>query len=292
MDAHPLRREIIVNGVVNDLVNRQELSLVFRLQDQTGSSPSEVVRAYTVTRDTLRLSELWMSIDALDGRVPADVQMGLLLAENQRVEWITRWLLRQRRGPIAVMAELERYAHGVVEVLSRLPDLLVPRDRESFEADVAALACDQVPLELARRVAGAKSMPSLLDVVELSAEMAEPADAVCATYFAVGERLQLGWLREQIDALPSDSQWEMLARLALQEDLYGAYRAATRSVLATRHIQASKDRIDAWVSANQDAARRCDLVIGDIRSGERPDAGTLGVVLRAINNFISGTSAG
>jgi len=185
-----------------------------------------------------------------------------------------------------------RYADGVAELMSRLADLLVPDEREAYEQGVAALADVGVPIDLARRVESAKVLPSPLDVVELAVDTGDRIDVVGAAYFAVGERLQLGWLRDQINALPSDNQWEMLAQLALQEDLYGAYRAATRSLLATPSHSGLPDRLKAWVSANRAATDRCDLVMNDIRAGEAPDAGTLGVALREIQGLIKAATLG
>jgi glutamate dehydrogenase len=47
---HRLKREIIATQVTNSLVNRMGASFVLRMQEDTGASPGDVARAYTIAR--------------------------------------------------------------------------------------------------------------------------------------------------------------------------------------------------------------------------------------------------
>ena len=49
--AHPLRREIIVTQVVNDLVNGAGMTFWPRLEGETGAGPAELTRANFVARE-------------------------------------------------------------------------------------------------------------------------------------------------------------------------------------------------------------------------------------------------
>ena len=51
MESHPLRREIIVTSVVNDLVNGAGMTFFHRLSEETAASASELVRANFVARE-------------------------------------------------------------------------------------------------------------------------------------------------------------------------------------------------------------------------------------------------
>ena len=42
---------------------------------ETGAEPADVARAYTVVRESFDLRSLWARIEALDNRVPAEVQL-------------------------------------------------------------------------------------------------------------------------------------------------------------------------------------------------------------------------
>ena len=51
MESHPLRREIIITQVVNDLVNGAGITFFHRLSEETGASVDELVRANFVARE-------------------------------------------------------------------------------------------------------------------------------------------------------------------------------------------------------------------------------------------------
>ncbi len=53
MESHPLRRQIIVTSVVNDLVNGAGMTFFPRLSEETNASAEELVRANFVAREIL-----------------------------------------------------------------------------------------------------------------------------------------------------------------------------------------------------------------------------------------------
>ena len=89
-----------------------------------------------------------------------------------------------------------------------------------------------VPPELARRVAG---MPSMLRAVRhrrgRRGDRSRARRRCCATYFRLGSRLELNWLRDRIIELPRANRWQALARAALRDDLFNLHRELTREVL-------------------------------------------------------------
>ncbi|HEU5455244.1 MAG TPA: NAD-glutamate dehydrogenase domain-containing protein, partial [Nocardioides sp.] len=58
MEAHPLRREIVITQVVNDLVNGAGMTFVPRLSGETGASAAELTRANFVAREIFGSLEL------------------------------------------------------------------------------------------------------------------------------------------------------------------------------------------------------------------------------------------
>ena len=89
-----------------------------------------------------------------------------------------------------------------------------------------------MPIELARRVAAMPLLSMSLDVVEIAAVSERSTEVVVGTYFPLGERLGLDWLRDRIIELPRSDRWEALARAALRDDLMALHRTLTEQVLA------------------------------------------------------------
>jgi len=164
----------------------------------------------------------------------------------------------------------------------------------SIDARAAELDGAGVPRELARLVAGLPALLSVFDIVEVAAAIDREPEAVMATHFRLGSRLELNWLRDRIIELPRANRWQALARAALRDDLYSLHRALTQEVLQAGRPGADTDSaIDAWSQRNGAAVERCVAMLADIKASSVYDTTTLPVALREVRNLIrGGTPAG
>ena len=292
LHRHPLRREIIVSRVVNDLVNRAGTTFAFRLGDETGAGAADVARAYTVAREVFELPPLWSEIEALDGRVAAQTQLDLLLLSRVLLERSTRWLLRNRRRPLDIAATISHFAPGAAAVSETLPMLLGPSERERAGTDAAALTAAGVPPALAEHAAHFESLVPALDIVEIAGSVGVDAASAAKVYFELGGRLELHWLRDQIIALPRDTRWDALARAALRDDVYAEQAALTAEVVrAGADGRSPGERVGAWLAHNEAAVDRCVQVVADLRAAGPPDLARLSVAVREFRNLISAAEA-
>lgn len=287
MDGHRLRRELIATYVTNSLVNRAGMTFAFRLSEETGAAAPDIARAYTVAREVFDLRGLWTAIEALDDIIPADVQLALLLEGRKLVERATRWLVRTRPRPLDIAAEIQYFGPGAALLAEKLPQLLVGPDRARLERRAAKYGDGGVPEELATRAAGLGALFSTLDIVEVAAATGERLEGVAAVYHALGARLQLQWLRDQITALPRDNRWQTLARAALRDELYTVHAALAREALQAGEPSADAEaRVDAWQARNRAPAERTRQVLSDIELGGLSSLETLSVALREVRNLL------
>jgi glutamate dehydrogenase len=287
MHSHRLRREIIATNITNSMVNRVGPTFVNRMREETGAGAPDLARAYTVAREVYDLRELWTDVEALDDRVQAHVQVAILLDGRRLAERASNWLLRNRRQPLDVAAEVSAFAPGVSTVGQSLPKLLVGGDREQLERRIARLAAQDVPEELASRVAALGPMLSALDIVEVATRSGRLVEEVAAVYFQLGARLDIGWLRREIAGLGGGDRWLDLARAALREDLYAQHRGLTAAVVRQDSgAESPEAQVEAWLEANQTPVRRCLATLEDLRSSDTVDLAMLSVGLRELRNLV------
>jgi glutamate dehydrogenase len=287
MDGHRLRRELIATYVTNSLVNRAGMTFAFRIAEETGAGAADIARAYTVARQVFDLRALWTAIEELDDSIPADVQLDMLLEGRKLVERATRWLVRSRPRPLDIAAEIERFAPGAALLTGTLRGLLHGADRAALEQATGEYVKAGVPEDLAARVAGLGAMFSALDIVEVADATGAPLDEVAAVYHAVGARLHLQWLRDEITALPRDNRWQTLARAALRDELYAVHSALTREALQTGGPDLAPDaRAEEWYEGHRAGVDRSLQVVSDIRMGGLSSLETLSVALREVRNLI------
>jgi glutamate dehydrogenase len=289
LPSHPLRREIVTTWVSNDLVNRSGMTCVFRVQEETGASAVETVRAYSVVREAFRLEQFWDAIEGLDNVLPTSVQSMLYLESRRLLDRSIRWLVQQRRVTIDVSTEVEHFQPAFDELAPLMPDLLVGSERERLLMRTAEFSGVGVPEELAIRAAGLLDGFSLLDVVEIANADKVPAREVAGVYFAISERIEADRMLTRITGLPRDDRWSALARSALRYDLYAAMAGLTHDVLTTTSsVDEPVARIDAWELANAEGVARAEATLSEIVSSETFDLATLSVALRTIRTLLRG----
>jgi glutamate dehydrogenase len=286
MRDHSLWREITATQVVNNVVQGGGSTFVFRLTAETGASASDIARAYSVTREVFQMRVLWEEIEALDNLVDAETQIAMLLAGRKLLERGTRWLLRNRRRPLAIADTVGYFAPGATALYRSLPRLLAPGDAEPLAEGTDELREAGVPEEIAAHVASLGTLFSAFDIVEVASETGLDVEPVAAVHFCVGSKLELHWIRDRIVELPRGDRWGALARAALRDDLYSLHRTLTSEVLQDG-VAADEvaERVAAWVDGNP-AAERYLATLADVRLGRLYDLTTLPVVVREVRNLI------
>jgi len=283
---HPLRRDIIATYVTNSMVNRAGSTFANRLRDETGARPPDVARAYTVAREVFDIRRLWKDLAALDTVVPAEVQLELQAEGRKMIERSALWFLRNRRQPMDIAATVSHFAPGIASLAQELPKLLAPADSESLDQMAERFTAAGVPPELATRVASLDALFSGLNVIEVATACGETVETVAAVYFALGYKLDLHWLRDQIAKLPAETHWQTLAQGALRDDLYSEQRELTIEVLKPgTEDKDAETLIDTWMGENRSAVERTNAILSDLKEADTLDIAMISVALREIRNL-------
>ena len=286
IDDHPLRREIVVTGVVNNLVNNAGTTFWQRLGEETGASAEELARAHTVARVVYDMEELWAAIRALEDRVDAATCTRMRLECRTVVERATRWLVTNRRPPIDIAAAVEFFRDGVGEVMRLLPEALTGRERDLMVARRDRLVSAGVPEDLALRVAVLAPSYAALGLVETVRRTGRPAAEVAGLHYALGEHLRLGRLLEAIVALPRADRWSTMARAALRDELGGLHAALTAELLLSTAEADPAERVAAWEAQDPIVVARARATLGDILDGDTVDLARISVALRVVRTLL------
>jgi len=291
MTDHRLSREIIATQLANAIVNRAGMTFVYRLTSETGGSAADLARAWAVAGRIFRLSGVAAKIEALDNRIPTEVQVAMMLEVRKLGERATRWLLRQRSQPLAIEATVDTFSNGIVELEETLTSLVGKETREKIRTHAAKLRRAGVDDALAKRVAGLSTLFVGLDIVEVVVNEQVGLRIAAAVHFTLGDRLGLHWLMERITALPRDNNWQSLARAALRDDLMVQQRLLTADALQSGGSGKAPARVDDWIEANGVRLARLQQLLGELRGGSNPDFTMLSVALRELRALATPVNA-
>ena len=284
MSNHRLRSEIIATQLANDMVNYMGITFVNRLHDSTGASISDIARAYLTARDIFALPDYWQQISALDYQIDTQVQEDMMSDLMRLVRRATRWFLRNRRVSVDIAEEVERFREPVQSMMASLGDTLkgseLSRWQELYQQRVDA----GVPEALAAVTAGTANLYSSLGIIEVAEQSCSPLPEVAETYFVIGEHLSLNWFMQQINALPSPSHWEGLARESLRDDLDWQQRALTEGVLGLlqQHEGDLIKALDVWEEEQSVLVDRWQRMLSELKNVDVVEFPMVSVALREL----------
>lgn len=287
LQAHPLRDVIITTIMANVMVDTGGISFVHRAVEETGASPVEIARAYTVVVEVFGLKQVWRDISALDGEVPTAAQTALHLEVRRLLDRATRWVLSLRGGTVRVAEEIDRLrttVTGLEEVADRL---LVGSQWTRFQEKLSELTDLGAPQDLARSVAIALDRFSMLDIDGIARRQEVPPEVVAQLYYAVAERYGIDALLHRISGLPRSDRWANLARAALRSDLYSVLAGLTSKILrSTDSDDVPESRIAEWEERNAEGQQRARATLREIDEAGNYDLATLSVALRVLRTLV------
>ena len=265
-DEHPLRREIIATQFTNKVVDLLGVTFVHRSIRDTGASPVEVIRAALVALELLEVDPFLARVFALDNKIPAEAQYGALERLIASAEGIVHWILLSDLSAEPVADFVGAYREPLATLRAGLPELLPPRESERFEALAREVAAQGFPVELAADIVSLDYLPNGVGVIDVSKEASVALEAAAKRFYALGDRLSLGWLRDEVAALPSESKWEKIALGGLVMDLRQAQRRLT-----TRYYESLREggerTPEAFLEARPRLLKRFDATMQEIREG-------------------------
>ncbi len=282
--SHQLRREIVTTMLVNDLVDTAGISYDYRIAEDIGVSPVDAVRTYAATDAIFGIGQLWHSIRAAD--VPIAVSDRMTLDTRRLIDRAGRWLLNYRPQPLAVGAEINRFAKKVEALTPRMSEWLRGDDKAIVEKEAGELAALGASDDLGYMVATGLYRYSLLDIIDIAdIDDREPAE-VADTYFALMDRLGTDGLLTAVSELPRSDRWHSLARLAIRDDIYASLRSLCFDVLAVGEPEESgEEKIAEWEHISASRVERARRTLSEIYESGQKDLATLSVAARQIRRM-------
>ena len=291
---HQLRREIVTTMLINDLVDTSGITYAYRVSEDVGVGPADAVRSYVAANAIFRINEVWRQVRAAgDNGVSVAVTDRMTLDLRRLVDRAGRWLLNYRPQPLAVGAEINRFAEKVRVLTPRMSEWLRGDDKAIVEKEAHEFSSQGVSQDLAYMVATGLYQYSLLDVIDIADIVDRDPAEVADTYFALMDRLGTDGLLTAVSRLVRDDRWHSLARLAIRDDIYGSIRALCFDVLAVGEPdETGEEKIAEWETTNSSRVSRAQRTLTEIYGSGELDLATLSVAARQLRSMTRTSGTG
>ena len=288
---HRLRAEIIATQIANGMVNRMGITFPLRMHQATGRDMADIAAAYISARDIFSMDQLWHQMEALDNRIPAAMQQGMMADLQRLVRRAANWILNTSRQQLDPQALVEQYRPGVQAMSLSLAHRLTGEPLQAWQMRYNELEQAGVPAELAVQAASFDSLYTLLGIIATEQQTGEPLERVADVYFMLGDRLDLYSVDRQIKAMDQETHWQSLARDGFREELNSQQRAITLSVLNRARATVAQEGdaalsseacVEGWLEANRVLLERWRQVLSDLHAVAQPDSAVFAVAIREL----------
>lgn len=291
IEQHRLNAEIISTQIANNMVNTMGITFAEQLCQNSGAALSSVAAAYVIARDVFDIQYHWHAIEALDNQIPAALQQQMMNDLIDLVKRATLWFLRSRHQDQSVADTVARVRPRVQQLGNALSSLLTGEPAARWRNHRDELTAAGVQDTLASVIAGCDSLYALLGIIQAADKSGQPLETVAATYFDLGERLELLWFDEQLTAVEVTSHWQALAREGCREDLIGHQQAITEAVLCTGSDEVAPN-VQDWLHRHQPLLTRWQGLLNEIRNNAANDFSIFSVATRELLELAQARSAG
>lgn len=281
--SHRLYREIVATQVANDMVNLMGITFTERLMQSLGCDVAVITQAYITARDVFRLPEIWESIEALDHKVPAELQMEMMADLMRLIRRAARWFVRNRRSIIRPEEKIKAFRPAVDAIRANLSTLLHGDARKLWQRKMKRLTSAGVPEDIANAVAGTASLYASLGIAQAAAQANASESEVADVYFALGETLQLDWLNQEVSDIKVENHWQAMARESFRDDIEWQQSSLTGSVLRFVHNEGNlKAGINSWLECQQEQTKRWRGVVAELQQAEVKEFAMFSVATREL----------
>ncbi len=228
--AHRLRREIIVTGLTNAMLNRGGPAMAVRLADESGRGPQDVAAAFITVTAIFHLPNLWHGVDQLDGRMPGMAQLELYARiQDFLLEQVSN-MLRHEKGE-RLAATIATHRAGAEELAAVLEQCITPQQRRHLAATREALEGRGATADVAARIATLDILSHATAVTRLAHETDRSIEDAARTAFAASDHLRLDELKSLASGLQLRDYYDRLAVNGAIHTLEAARRALSSEIL-------------------------------------------------------------
>ena len=228
---HRLHREIIAMAMANSLINRMGPTFIKAITKKTGAHASDIAKAYIIVREIFELRKLWDAVEALDNKVPAELQLKAMREIAHLAEYAVTWLLTRLGNSADIGREIKNYGKAIQELRANAHNFLPDGLKSTIGQRLASYQRDGLPPELAQEIAFLPALSSACYIIRISLENKTELMTTARAYFDLGEQFHLDWLRQQARYMNSEDPWQVEATDGLIDQLYGCQAGLTLRIL-------------------------------------------------------------
>lgn len=272
--THRLKREIICTQITNHLIGTMGPNFHIKLARLTGKDSTEITRAYLIAKDLIDAPGVIADIESLDNKADTSIQMNMFNQLADSMQLCITWLLRNQPTPLNMHKIVSTYQVDCKQIRAALKKLI-----PANTMPLTPPQTDREPVTAGRQGDVLLSLGYDIDITDIARKTKRPpADAV-HIYLQACATLNLTWIQQAIESLPTKNNWQERARFNMSNNLRDTHTAIASKILTGTQKETTKTMIDRWRNNNQVAIQVIDDMVTDFKLESSPDFAMLSILI-------------
>lgn len=216
LSSHPLADEITATMISNYLINQAGCGFLSQDDDMENGGTLAYVKCYLTFDRVLEAQELRKALYALDNTLPTNLQYRLLLQIENTLSEFSRWAVLHHKS-ICPDAETVQCYSGYLAIYA---DYLTRQPREEQAEKAAVAEMDDIPLELAERMALLARLKNFPFMVALAVATQQDLIAIVILLADIDQSFGLHDIEQQLAQIPRRDYWVKTVCNNLQADIH------------------------------------------------------------------------
>ncbi len=286
--AHPLKREIIATQLSNQVINQIGPGFGFRMREETGANIVSIAKAYAICKKVFNTDKLWKEIQLLDNQVNEQNRYASFKMVSGFLERSISWLLRHHPAHMDVEVLIKRYLNDSIRLRKVIPHALTGQARKTYTSTKRQLLKQKFPEKIAIELAEISILASAFDIIEIKISQRSNTENTARLFFAISERLQLNWIREQISETNIRNHWHQLAVANMRNELHRTQRQLTELILkSVKNKRHTTKALKQWMDKYDYAIRRYDQILSELQAFRKLDFTMSSVAVFEVRRLLS-----
>ena len=245
IEQHRLHREIIATALANEAINRGGPGFIQQMSDTTGAAAANVVKAAFLVRDGFDLPKLWTQIDALDGKIPGQLQNDLYARVSEMFAEATRLVLQTQAGSGDMNTAMTRLKAAIKGLRGAI------KDSATIDAASRASVLQEqgVPADLAGEIALLATLVLVPEIMLIADRTGETMARASDNYFAVTDRFRINRLIASGERIATSDHYESLALSRSLQQIASARRDIVIAAMAAH--PKDKNPVETWHASDR-----------------------------------------
>lgn len=296
--GHRLKQEIIATSLANGIVNRMGPAFIMDRMDKCGASAEEVAKAYIIVREAFGLRDIWNKIEALDGKVPASVQLDALRETARMIERAVTWFLTRFGRKLDINRDISLFDDGIDAVKEHLEDTVPEELLKTIKGLTHNGISNGLPEQLAHDISMMPILGSACDIIRISVDNKFDIPLTASVYFELGQHFHLDWMRQKARYLPADNQWSARALEGLVDQLYTCQANLTIRILKDMQKQIKaipkgkndkkRNIVEDWIDSRGAQAKLLQPLFDELKRSTSLDMSMIIIAEQRLRNLYGG----